>query len=85
MDWVKQNQGKTLADAIVEWNRQHDVKKDKNHKTEIAAQFEYNRYMRAFLADNPDKTSKDAMKSWKRKKSLRGGNEYERADLSLTD
>ena len=84
MTWAKQNKGKTLADAINEWNRQYNLKKDKNYKSEIAPQFEYNRYMRAFLADNPDKTTKDAMMFWKLKSALRGNNEYAKSDLLLS-
>ncbi|MCU0416214.1 MAG: SAP domain-containing protein [Cytophagaceae bacterium] len=84
MKWLKENKGKTLNDAIVEWNRIHTLKKDKNYESEIAPQFEYNRYMRAFLKDNPTMSSKDAMKFWKLKSALRGSNEYERTDLLLT-
>ena len=84
MKWAKQNEGKTLAEAIAEWNRQKDIKKDKSFKTDIAPQFEYNRYMRAFLADNPGKTTKDAMKFWKLKRALRGDNNYSKSDLLLS-
>ena len=50
MKWIKENVGKTLGDAIIEWNRINELKKDKNYVSEIDPQFEYNRYMRAFLA-----------------------------------
>jgi hypothetical protein len=81
--WMKDNIGKTLGDAIVEWKRINDLKKDKNHISEIDPQFEYNRYMRAFLKDNPYLSSKDAMKFWKLKRAQRGTNEYEQTDLEL--
>jgi len=81
--WMKANAGKTLKEAAAEWTRLHELKKDRNYKTEIAPQFEYNRYMRDFLADNPDKSSKDAMKYWKLKRAIRGTNEYAKADLEL--
>jgi len=83
MKWMKENVGKNLNDAIVEWNRIYNLKKDKNYISEINPQFEYNRYMRAFLNDNPGLSSKDAMKYWKLKRSQRGTNEYERKDLDL--
>jgi hypothetical protein len=83
MDWIKQNIGKTLGDAVKEWNQINELKKDKNYTSEIAPQFEYNRYMRAFLADNPNLSSKDAMKHWKLKRTKRGTNEYERTDLEM--
>jgi len=83
MDWIKQNIGKTLGDAVKEWNQINELKKDKNYTSEIAPQFEYNGYMRAFLADNPNLSSKDAMKHWKLKRTKRGTNEYERTDLEM--
>lgn len=83
MKWAKHNIGNTLQEAIKEWNRLYELRKDKKHKTTIESQFEYNKYMRAFLADNPGKSSKDAMRYWKIKSSLRGTNEYEKSDLSL--
>lgn len=85
MNWMKQATGKTLQDAVEEWKKINDLKKDKNYQTEIAPQFEYNRYMRAFLADNPNLTTKDAMKYWKLKKAQRGSNAYEREDLKLIE
>ncbi|MBC7485548.1 MAG: hypothetical protein H7282_02185 [Cytophagaceae bacterium] len=84
MNWMNQNTGKTLYDAIIEWYRLHALKKDKTIQTEIGSQFEYNQYMRDFLKDNPDKSSKEAMKYWKLKRALRGTNAYEKSDLTLS-
>ncbi len=84
MKWMKENIGKTLGDAIIEWKRIEALKKDRNYVSEISPQFEYNRYMRAFLKDNPNLSSKDAMKFWKLKSSKRGSNEYDKKDLDLT-
>jgi hypothetical protein len=83
MKWMKENAGKSLGEAITEWNRINGLKNDKNHESEIAPQFEYNRYMRAFLKDNPELSSKDAMEFWKLKSGQRGTNEYEKTDLLL--
>ncbi len=83
MKWIKVNDGKTLAEAMEEWQRLYKLKKDKNHQTVIEPQFEYNRYMRAFLADNPDQSSAAAMRYWKLKSAQRGTNEYEKSDLDL--
>ncbi len=83
MKWMKENIGKTLDDAIIEWKRIEALKKDRNYVSEISPQFEYNRYMRAFLKDNPNLSSKDAMKFWKLKSSQRGSNEYDVKDLEL--
>jgi hypothetical protein len=83
MKWLKQNAGKILADAIEEWQRLHELKKNKNHISEIDPQFEYNRYIRAFLADNPDKTRQDAVKYWNLKRQQRGSKAYNKTDLEL--
>ena len=84
MNWMKENQGKNLNDAVEYWKQLKEIKKDKNYKSEIEPQFEYNRYMRAFLIDNPNLSIKDARKFWKIKRAKRGTNEYERTDLEVT-
>ncbi len=83
MKWMKENIGKTLGDAIIEWKRIEALKKDRNYVSEISPQFEYNRYMRAFLKDNPNLSSKEAMKFWKLKSAQRGSIEYDKKDLEL--
>ena len=85
IEWMRTNVGKTMKDAIAEWYKIRDVEKDKNHKREIAPQFEYNRYMRDFLADNPDKSTKDAMRFWKLKRSKAGDHTYSKMDLQLAE
>ena len=81
--WLRTNVGKTLRDAIAEWHRIKIIEKDKNYKREIPPQFEYNRYIRDFLADNPDKSTKDAIYFWKLKRSKAGGNKYAKTDLQM--
>ena len=81
MKWMKQNIGKTLGDAISKWNEINNFKKDKSYVSEIDPQFEYNRYMRAFLTHNPNSSIKEAMKYWNLKRLKRGTNEYEKTDL----
>ncbi len=83
MRWMKENVGKTLGDAIMEWKRIEALTKDRNYVSEISPQFEYNKYMRAFLKDNPHLSGKDAMKFWKLKSAQRGSNEYDKKDLEL--
>ncbi len=82
MNWMKENVGKILNDAIFEWKRIQIILKDKNHKTEIAPQFEYNQYIRDFLTNNPVLTKKDAVKYWKIKRSKSGSNKYTSNDLN---
>jgi len=81
MNWMKSNQGKTLGNAVEKWINIAELKKDKNYKTKIAPQFEYNTYMRDFLNDNPHLTSKEAINSWKIKRDKPGVKKYEKEDL----
>ena len=82
LEYFKLNTGKkTYKDLIAEWYKEQELNKDPNYKREIAPQFEYNRYIRDFMNDNPGKTRSEAIEYWKIKKSLRGNNVYRRSDL----
>lgn len=83
LKWMQQNIGKTLKDAIDEWNRIYDMRKDKNFQTEIDSQCEYNQYLRDFLKDNPNLSMADARKYWMLKRNKRGNNKYSREDFKL--
>lgn len=86
MNWMKENQGKKLQDAIVEWERLETLSKDKNFKSEIPAGNEYNKYVRDFFADNPDKTIDQARRFWKLKRNLPLEKHiYEKSDLELNE
>lgn len=85
MNWMKTNTGKTLQDAMEVWQRIIEEKKANKAPKDIAPQFEYNRYLRDFLADNPGKDRKVGIALWKLKKSKRGGNQYERSDFKLLE
>jgi hypothetical protein len=76
MSWANHNEGKTLKDAINEWQRIYTQKKDKNYKTELNPQFEYNKYIRDFIADNPGCTMKEAINCWNKKRNEKGGRVY---------
>ncbi len=77
--WLKNNAGKTYADAIEAYH--HIMEEKKHSKTTIDKQFEYNTYIRAFFEDNTGHTLQDAIRCWKYKKGLPGHNRYEKADL----
>lgn len=79
MNRMKANAGKTYREAIVEWKRILNEKRQ-GIKTEISPQFEFNQYFRDFFKANPDLTRKDALRCWKYKKSLPGHNRYEDSD-----
>lgn len=81
--WMKDNVGKTLADAIVQWHLIIKQKKEQIQPTKIGPQFEYNKYIRDFLADNADKTLKEAIHFWKLKRNQAGAKHYHRKDLDL--
>lgn len=84
MDFMKNNCGKTLQDAVNEWHRLNEQSKDKNFKSEIPASNQYNKYIRDFFADNPTMTLKQARHFWKLKRSLPLGRHiYEKTDLKL--
>jgi hypothetical protein len=83
MNWMKRNVGKTLADAVDEWQRIELEKKSSKKRKEIAPQFEYNRYIRDFLEDNPGTSKEVAVQYWKVKRGIRGDNVYRKSDLGL--
>ena len=83
MDWMKNNHGKTLADAVEQWKKIGSLKSSKDYQTTIAPQFEYNTYIRDFLADNPKLSTKDAMFCWKTKRDMPGTKKYEKNDLEF--
>jgi hypothetical protein len=84
MAFMKNNCGKTLQQAIDEWQRLNKQQKDKNFKSEIPAGNQYNQYIRDFFADNPNMTIEQARHFWKLKKGLPlGRHVYERKDLKL--
>jgi hypothetical protein len=84
MNFIKNNCGKTLQDAIDEWHRLNEQKKDKNFKSEIPEGNQYNKYIRDFFADNPTMTMQQARHFWKLKRNLPLGRHiYEKSDLDL--
>ena len=76
--WLKANAGKTCGDAIQAYYR---ILEEKQRKTEIGRQFEYNTYIRDFFEDNRGKSLKEAIVCWNYKKSQPGHHRYERSDL----
>jgi Domain of unknown function (DUF6434)/SAP domain-containing new25 len=84
MNWMKNNVGKTLAEAVEEWKRLDEQSQQKGFKSEIPKGNQYNQYLRDFFADNPDKTMIEARHFWKLKRELPLGlHKYERTDLEL--
>ena len=86
MNWMKENIGLKLKDAILEWTRLEKLSRDDNFKSEIPKGNQYNQYIRDFFADNPNKTIKEARHFWMLKRDLPLGKHiYERSDLNLKE
>lgn len=83
MKWMKTNSGKTLGDAIKQWNEIKTLKSNNNFKTEIASQFEYNAYIKDFFVDNPHLSINDAIACWNKKRKQKGDKKYIKDDLKL--
>ncbi|MEM7523790.1 MAG: DUF6434 domain-containing protein [Pseudomonadota bacterium] len=81
MAWMKANAGRSMADAVDEWRRQRD-EKSKGARQAIPASNQWNAYLRAFFAANPERSVADARTCWAAKRARRGHNRYEDADLA---
>lgn len=86
MAWMKANIGKTLADAVAEFQRLEADAKTSGAKSEIAHHNQFNQYTRDFLDDNPDMGMDDVRHFWALKRALPsedGRHRYHRSDLDL--
>lgn len=83
LQWMKDNRGKTLSDAVEAWNTIQLKKKKGEVPDKIAPQFQYNQYMRDFLHDNPGLTPKDARRCWNSKRYNPGPHKYQQSDLQF--
>lgn len=85
MDWVKNNTGKTLKDAIFKWEELEVRKKNPSFKREIATHNMMSQYIRDFFKDNPDLSFQEAHRCWKMKKGMpmkNGRVQYDKNDLA---
>ncbi|MBL1082313.1 hypothetical protein JK359_10010 [Streptomyces actinomycinicus] len=60
-DFIAQNPGRTLADAVAHW---HATRPDAARPREIGEQFEYNRFTSAWHRQNPGGTRDQARRAW---------------------
>lgn len=82
MDWIKLNQGATLADAVAEYHRMTAA----GEKAPIRDHNQFNQYTVDFLKDNPGSGMAEVRRVWALKRALPsedGRHVYERSDLSL--
>lgn len=88
MAWTKANVGATLRDAAVFADELFEAKRDGRHVQAIPAGNQWNAYLRAFMADNPDRSAADARACWaavRSRPSETGRHEYDPSDLSALD
>lgn len=85
MNWMKSHIGYTLGEAVQQWHTIRAEQKQATTPKEIAPQFEYNRYIRDFMADNPTLSRQVAIQCWKQKRAQRGDNAYHKSDLALLE
>lgn len=81
MNWIKENTGKTLQDAI---DAYHCKKLAKGPKT-IAPQFEFNAYMKACKKEFPSLSHQEVVKMWNTKRTMRGQKVFEKTDLAFLE
>lgn len=81
MNWMKENCGKTLADAVETYKTIQAARKQSGYKSDIPKSNQYNQYVRDFFAANTDLSTADARKCWAYKRSHPGHNRYEESDL----
>ena len=88
MEWMKSNEGKTLADACIAYQAIREQEKSPGFRTTIKDHNQFNQYTRDFLADNPDLTMDDVRKVWAEKVQLpseTGRHVYDPDDLKLIE
>jgi hypothetical protein len=86
MEWMRENTGKTLADAVDAYHRMKADEARPGFKSEIAPHNQYNQYTRDFLADNPHLGMSEVRKFWALKRdtpSEDGHHVYHPSDLDL--
>ena len=85
MAWMKQNAGKTLRDAVAEYDRLAKAAAQSGHQSDIADHNQFNQYTRDFLTDNPACGMADVRAAWAWKRSQPsedGRHRYARTDLA---
>jgi len=69
MDWIKANQGKTLADAVAEFRAQKAAANVPGYKTAIKPHNQFNQYTRDILAHCPKMSMADVRRIWELKRA----------------
>ncbi len=88
MDWMKDNVGRTLADACEAYRAIQAQSNAPGFKTKIKSHNQFNQYTRDFLQDNPELGMVDVRRVWALKIKLPssdGRHVYKRSDLQLSE
>lgn len=85
MEWARANSGKTLGDAVLEWERLEKRKEDPNFKRVIRPHNMFNQYLRDFFEATSGKTLQDAKTCWARKKAQKASDGVVRFDTRDLD
>ncbi|MEM6889367.1 MAG: DUF6434 domain-containing protein [Pseudomonadota bacterium] len=86
MNWMRDNTGRTLADAIEAYHYFKAEAARPGYKSQIAHHNQFNQYTRDFLADNPDLGMAEVRRFWALKRDQpapNGRHTYDRSDLDL--
>lgn len=86
MAWMKENVGKTLADAVEAIKSLEAAAQRPGFQSKIADHNQFNQYTRDFLADNPQMGMEDVRRFWALKRALPsddGRHRYDPTDLDL--
>ena len=86
MAWMKENTGKTLADATAAFQALSAQASAPDHQSKIADHNQFNQYTRDFMADNPQLGMNEVRYFWALKRALPsedGRHRYDPSDLSL--
>ena len=86
MDWIKVNEGRTLADACEAYREIKKQQAKPGFKTSIKSHNQFNQYTRDFLEDNPELNIEDVRRVWARKTQIpskNGRHIYTPSDLEL--
>lgn len=87
MAWIKANNGKTLADACIEYREMKQREAGPNFQSKIEPHNQFNQYTRDFLADHPTLGMDDVRRVWALKIAMpseTGRHVYEKSDLDLS-
>lgn len=83
MDWMRSNQGKTLADAVAFWLDLDDRKRNGGYREKPLPQNQFNQFTRALSEAVPGISAKEVRRLWAIKRAKPGPHVYEPGDEAL--